>query len=143
MKLFSLSWNSSSKASKQRKYRANAPLHLKRKFLSAALSPEMKGKYGAKSLSLREGDSVKITRGEFRGISGKVNDVNLSQGIVYVDGAERLRKDGTKSFLPIAPSSLLIVEASFDDKRRAMQLSRKQGKQVKAEKPKAAPKGKK
>lgn len=125
MKAFSLSWKSSSKASKQRKFRLNAPLHLKRRFLSAALSPELKGRYGAKSMPVREGDTVRLIKGEFSGVSGKVNMVNLKQGTVYVDGAERVRKDGTKSFFPVTPSNLVISEALFEDKRRAAQALRR------------------
>lgn len=135
MKLFSLSWKSSSRAAKQRKYRRNAPLHLKRRLLSAQLSPEMKGKYGAKSIPVREGDSVKILKGEFRGVTGKVNSVNLKEGTVHVDGAERTRKDGTKSFFPIMPSSLMISEAPMEDKKRAAHISRKaRKKETKTEK---------
>ncbi len=127
MKPFSLSWKSSSKVSKQRKFRLNAPLHIKRRFLTAAVSAELKARYGAKAIPVREGDTVKLIKGEFRGVTGKINAVNLKKGTVYIDGVERVRKDGTKSYMPVMPSSLMISEASFEDRRRAASMSRKGG----------------
>ena len=125
MKTFSLNWKSSSDTSKQRKYRLNSPLHIKRDFMAAHLAPELRGRYNRRSLPLREGDTVRIMKGEFAGLSGKVNRVELKKGMVYVDGAERIRKDGTKSFFPLRPSSLLLIDLSVEDKRRAASLARK------------------
>lgn len=125
MKPFSLEWKSSGRASKQRKYRLNAPLHTKRRFMAAALSPELKARFGVGSVSVREGDAVKVMKGEFSGMAGKISRVNLKEGTVYVDGAGRVRKDGTKSFFPLQPSNLLVTEANVDDKRRAASLSKK------------------
>ena len=48
---FSKSWKSSKQPRKQRKYSANAPLHLKRKLLSVNLSKELRKKYGKRSTS--------------------------------------------------------------------------------------------
>ena len=141
MKTFSLNWKSSSDTSKQRKYRLNSPLHLKRDFMAAHLAPDLRGKYSTRSLSIREGDTVKVMKGEFAGLTGKINRVELKKGTVYIDGAERIRKDGTKSFFPLRPSSLLLVDLSIEDKRRAASLARKSKSAVAAEE-KTAPKSK-
>ena len=47
---YSPDWKSSKKPAKQRKYRANAPLHIKRKFMAAVLNKKLReahrnGKY--------------------------------------------------------------------------------------------------
>ena len=126
MKLFSLSWKSSKKASKQRKFRMNAPLHIKRSSLAAPLSKELARKYGTKTVSLREGDRAEVAKGEFSGITGNVNAVSLKKGVVFVDGVGRVRKDGTKSFFPLRPSNLSITELNIEDKRRVSSLARKQ-----------------
>ena len=133
MKLFSVAWKSSSKVSKQRKYRMNSALHVKRNFLAAPLAPDLKARYGTRNLTVREGDAVKIMKGEFRGVTGKINSVNLRKSTVYVDGAERVRKDGTKSFFPLRPSNLMLIEISVEDKKRAASLTRKDA--VKKSKP--------
>lgn len=124
MKLFSAAWKSSSRVSKQRKYRMNSALHMKRNFLAAPLAPDLKTRYSTRNLTVREGDTVKIMKGEFKGITGRINRVNLRKSTVYVDGAERVRKDGTKSFFPLRPSSLMLVEISVEDKKRAASLTR-------------------
>ena len=69
---FSGSWVKSKQPRKQRKYRYNAPLHIRQKFVGAHLSRELRKKYGKRSASLRKGDNVKIMRGQFRNKSGKV-----------------------------------------------------------------------
>lgn len=125
MKLFSASWKSSSRASKQRKYRANSPLHARRNLLAAPLAPDLKAKYGRRNLTVREGDTVRIMRGEFRGMTGKVSSVDAKGETVYVDGAGRIRKDGTKSFFPLRASSLMLTEISVEDKKRAASIVRK------------------
>ncbi len=126
MKLFSLSWKSSRKVAKQRKFRINAPLHIKRSLLAAPLAKDLARKYGTGTVSLRTGDSIRVAKGEFKGMIGKVNAVSLKKGTVSVDGAGRVRKDGTKSFSPLKPSNLLVTELNIEDKRRIASLTRKQ-----------------
>jgi large subunit ribosomal protein L24 len=58
-KKWSKTWKSSKQPRKQRKYRHNAPLHIKHKFLSASLSKDLKKKYNIRNISLRKGDRVK------------------------------------------------------------------------------------
>src|SRR5438094_756356 len=53
-----------------------APLHLISKQLGAPLSSELQEKYGRKSARVIEGDTVKVLRGEFKGIEGKVKKQN-------------------------------------------------------------------
>ena len=124
MKSFSLAWKSSSKASKQRKYRLNSPLHLKRKLIAAHAAPELSARYNITSVLLRKGDTVKIVKGDLRGTTGKVNNVNIRKGFIYVDGAERVRKDGTKSFRPLQPSNLIALELDVEDKQRLASLTK-------------------
>ncbi len=57
---FSKSWKSSKQPRKQRKYAANAPLHLKRKLLSVNLSKDLRKKYGKRNMMIRKEDVVKI-----------------------------------------------------------------------------------
>jgi large subunit ribosomal protein L24 len=123
--LFSKSWISSKQPRKQRKYRANAPLHLKRKFMGAHLSKELKEKHGKRSAAVRKDDKVKVMRGQFKGLVGKVERVDVKRCRVYIRGVELTKKDGTKSFRPIHPSNLLITELSLSDKKRAEALKRK------------------
>ncbi len=118
MKEFSKEWKSSSKPKKQVKYAANAPFHIRHKFMTAKVSDEMAKKHGLKRIAVRKGDKVKIARGQFRGKSGKVNRVDLSYIKIYVDGIDRNKTEGAKAFYPIHPSNVIITELNMEDKRR-------------------------
>lgn len=115
---FSTSWKSSKKPKKQRKYRYNAPLHIKQKFMGCHLSKELRKKHGKRSVPVRKGDKVKVLRGQFKGTIGKVDRVDLKKTRVYVTGIERTKKEGTKSFYPIHPSNIIIIDLNLDDKKR-------------------------
>ncbi len=115
---FSRSWISSSKPRKQVKYRENAPLHIKQKFVAAHLSSELKRKYHKRSVPLRTGDKVKIMRGDHKGKTGKILRVNLKKMLVYLEGFQASKIDGSKADLSFAPSNLMITELVLDDKRR-------------------------
>ncbi len=124
-KKFSLSWEGSKQRRKQRKYLANAPLHIQRRLISSHLSKTLKEKYNRRSLGLKKGDVVKIIRGIFKGKTGKVERINLKEKKIYVTNIHIFKKDGTKTFYPIHPSNLIIQELNLDDKKRQKVLDRK------------------
>ncbi len=132
-KQFSKYWKASKQPRKQRKYRAKAPLHIKRKFLSANLSKELRKKYQKRSFPIRKGDSVKIMRGSFKGKTGKINMVDLKRTRVSIEGLQRAKKDGTKVEVFFTPSNLQIKELNLDDKERIKSIERKLGKKAKVE----------
>ena len=123
-KEFSKSWKSSKQPRKQRKYRRNAPLHIKQKFMRSHLSKELRKKHGKRSFGLKKGDRVKIARGQFKKKEGKVESIDLKRERVYISGIEISKKDGTKATFPIHPSNLIITELSLDDKMRQKILNR-------------------
>lgn len=124
-KKFSIKWKSSTQPRKQKKFRFNAPLHIKNKFMSVHLSKELRAKYKRRNTTVRKGDTVKILRGQFKKKSGKVDKVDLKKTKVYIQGIEVSKKDGTKAFYPFQPSNLMIIELNLDDKKRAKSLERK------------------
>jgi large subunit ribosomal protein L24 len=115
---YSPQWVASVQPRKQRKFRANAPLHKKHKFLSAHLSSSLQEKYDKRSLPLRKGDEVLVMRGSFKKKKAKISSVNLKQGFAYLEGMQRTKKDGTKVNVPFSPSALLIQVLASDDKLR-------------------------
>jgi len=123
---FSTSWQSSSQPRKQRKYIANAPLHLRHKFLSANLSKELRKKYAKRSLPLRKGDEVLIMRGSFKKKKAKITEVNLVKSLVALENVQRQKKDGTKVNVFLHPSNLQIVTLTLDDKERLNTLNKKE-----------------
>lgn len=123
-KKFSTSWKSSKQPRKQRKYRYNAPLHIKQKFLRSQLSKDLRKKHGVRNFRVRKGDKVKVTVGQFKKHEGKVDRVNIKNSKVYIEGVEVVKKDGTKTTRPFNPSNLMITEINLDDKFRRKKIER-------------------
>lgn len=124
-KKFSTAWNSSKQVRKQRKYLANAPLHLKRKMMSANLNAELKKKYGKRSFPVRKGDEIKIMRGKFKGKKGKISEIQVMKMRVVIEGIQRKKNDGTKVNVFFNSSNLQIQKLNLDDKKRIKSLERK------------------
>jgi large subunit ribosomal protein L24 len=114
---------SSTQPRKQRKYLHNAPLNIKRKFLSINLSKRTREKYGIRSIKPRTGDKVKIMRGTFKSKSGQIEKIDTKNTRVYVSKIELTKKDGSKSKSPIHPSNMQITELNLSDKLRKSKLS--------------------
>ena len=114
----STSWNSSKQPRKQRKFRANAPLHIKHKFLSANLSKSLRAKHGKRSLPIRKDDEVLVMRGSFKKKKAKVISVEVKRNRVALENLQRTKKDGTKIQVYFNPSSLQIQTIGSSDKKR-------------------------
>ena len=89
------------------------------------LSEELRKKHGKRSIGLRKGDKVKILRGQFKKHEGKVERIDLRNTLVFVNGTESVKKDGTKKLLGMNPSNLMITELSLEDKSRQKIIERK------------------
>ena len=103
---------------KQRKALYTAPLHIRRKIMSANLSKELRADIGKRSLPIRVGDKVQVVRGDFKGHEGKVESVDAKRYKVTVEGVTLSKPDGNAVLLPIHPSNLMIIEADLKDERR-------------------------
>lgn len=109
------------KPGKNRKRRFNAPNHVRRKFLSAPLSPSLKIEYGARSMPVRRDDTVTITKGDRKLTEGKVIRVDSERSKIYIEGVTRNRMDGSMVQIPIRPENVMITRLELgDDKRRAI-----------------------
>jgi large subunit ribosomal protein L24 len=109
-KKFSTAWKASSQPRKQRKYRANAPLHLRKKFVSVSLSKSLKKNSEHRNIPVKKNDKVKIIRGKFKGKSGKVLSVDLKYSKIIVEGIQVTKQDGSKANIKMQPSNLQIIE---------------------------------
>jgi large subunit ribosomal protein L24 len=122
---FSTSWKKSKQPKKQRLYRYNAPLHIKRRFIRAHLSKELRLKYKRRSLGLKKGDKVKIVRGQFKKKEGNIERIDTKKQKLYINGIEIVKKDGTKVIYPINQSNVTITELNLEDRMRQKILERK------------------
>jgi large subunit ribosomal protein L24 len=127
------------KPSKQRKMVFQAPAHIRHKLLAAPLSAELKTSHGTKSLPVRSGDTVRVMRGDNKGVEGKITEVNRRKYKIYVEGLTREKVDGTTVFIPVHPSKVMITRLNLDDKWRKKILERKKAAAKEVEEVKAKP----
>jgi len=83
----------SKQPSKQRKQMYIAPLHKRRKKLTASLAPALAEVEGVKKLVVRKGDTVRILRGSFRGIEGEVSAVGYKSMKLTIEGVTFEKSD--------------------------------------------------
>lgn len=123
-KKFSKNWKSSKQPRKQRKYLANAPLHIRKKFVSMNLSKELRKNHDRRNISVKKGDTVKIMKGKFKGKQGKVTEVKLKLSKISVEGIQVKKQDNSKVNVRLEPSNLQIIELNLEDKKRFKRKSR-------------------
>jgi large subunit ribosomal protein L24 len=88
----------------------------------STLSPELREKQGRRSVRPRVGDTVKIVRGEFKDIEGKVTKVIPKYGVVNVEGVTREKIKGGTAPVPIHSSNLQVTGLVLEDKERKRKL---------------------
>ncbi len=121
-KKFSKSWKGSKEISKQRKYRKNAPLHIKKNFFNMHLNKELREKYSTRSVLGRKGDKAIVLRGQFRKKEGKISKVDYKHFKVYVEGIEKENADGSKSAYPFNASNLMLTQLDLSDNIRKKKI---------------------
>ena len=89
---------------------------------SSTLSKELREKYKRRSVRLRVGDSVRIVKGEFRGIEGKVTKVYAKDGTINVEGVTREKIAGGTAQVPLSASNIVIANLNVEDKLRKSRL---------------------
>ena len=117
----------------------NAANHLRSKQLGSTLSKELREKYGRRSARVVEGDSVRVMRGEFKGIDGKVTRVSPEKKGIAIEGIKREKLKGGSVDIFIDSSNVMITGLNLDDKWRQSKLEG-QKTEVIEEKPAEIPK---
>ena len=93
--------------------------------LSARLSDDLAKTHKTRHIPIRTGDSVRIMRGDFAGLEGKVERVEYSSGRIFVEGMTREKAAGISSKLPVHSSKVLLTNLNLSDKWRSGLLSEK------------------
>ncbi|MFW9918381.1 MAG: 50S ribosomal protein L24 [Candidatus Thorarchaeota archaeon] len=109
---------------KQRNLIHKSPIHSHKKMLKCRLDEFLREEYSMRSLVPKQGDLVRIMRGQFRDTEGKIVQVDYSKIRVYVDSATTTKSDGKEAQIPLHPSNLMLVKLELDDERKQI-LERK------------------
>ena len=105
----------------------------KSKQLSSPLSSDLKKKYSKNSVRVIEGDSVKIIRGEFKGVDGKVAKISVEKSSIAIEGVKKEKTKGDKFDVYVHSSNVIVTGLNSDDKWR---MSKLEGKKPSSSKPK-------
>ena len=111
--------------------------------LSSLLSENLRKKYGKKSVRVVEGDSVKVIRGEFTGVDGKVTKVSAANNGLTIEGVKKEKLKGEKYDVFIHTSNIEITGLNTDDKWRINKLDGKNVRSARPEPVKDEPKAEK
>lgn len=116
----------SSMPGKQRKRRAEAPLHKRQRMMSCHLDRSLTRQYDVRSIPVRKGDTVKILRGRegVRGTEAKVANVDLKNIKISVENVTSTKADGTQKALLIDPSNCVITKLDLSDPLRKKKLGK-------------------
>ena len=119
-------------------YRAS--LRTRSNQLGSALSKDLQKKYGKRSIRVIEGDTVKVVRGEYKDVDGKVAHVSTQANSVAIEGIKKEKGQGEKFDVLIHTSNVVVTGLNTDDSWRTAKLEGKQPKSIpkqpKEEKPK-------
>ena len=112
-----------------------ATFQTRSKQLGSALSKDLHKKYRKRSVRVVEGDSVKILRGEFKGVDGKVAKISTEKSSVAIEGVKKEKTKGDKFDVYIHTSNLLVTSLNTEDKWRIAKLENKDPRKQPKEKP--------
>ena len=112
---------------KQRKALFNYKNHQKSKLLTVRVADFVREEYGIKTLPLRVGDGVRITRGEFKDFEGEIIEITKKQR-AKIKEATFDKADGTQFHPAIHISKMVITKFTKEKKMdpwRARMIDRK------------------
>ena len=114
------------KPGKQRKARANAPLHTRHRMMACHLDRPLIKEYNVRSLPVKKGDTVKIVRGGegVKGVEAKVANVDLRYMKLTIENITIPKADGTQKVRPIEPSNCIITKLDLSDPLRKEKLAK-------------------
>lgn len=92
--------------------------HKRDKFLGANLSENLREQHSKRSMRVIKGDTVRILRGEYVGIEGKVEKVNTEKSTLSIEGVQREKIRGGNVKVQVHASNVQIISLNTDDDYR-------------------------
>ena len=92
--------------------------HKREKLLGANLSENLRKQHNKRSMRVIKGDTVRILRGEYVGVEGKVEKVNTERSTLSIEGVQREKIRGGKVKVQIHASNVQIISVNTDDDYR-------------------------
>jgi large subunit ribosomal protein L24 len=100
----------------------HVPKHLHDARICSTLIEDLRRQYNRRNARVIKGDTVKVMRGEYTGIEGKVEKVNTERGTLAIEGVQREKIKGGNVKVQIHASNVTIVGLNLQDKYRQAKL---------------------
>lgn len=100
------------------------PKHMTERMLRSPLSRALREKYGRRNVRVIAGDTIKVMRGEYSGIEGKVEKVNMKRGSLAIEGIQREKVRGGNVKVEINSTNVVVTDLDLDDKLRLAIIQR-------------------
>ena len=96
----------------------STPKHIRDKSICSTLTEDLREQYNRRSIRVIKGDTVRVMRGEYTGIEGKVEKVNTRRGTLSIEGVQREKVRGGNVKVQIHSSNVRVSGLNLDDKYR-------------------------
>ena len=98
------------------------PKHQRDKMVGAVLEDSLRIQYGRKNIRVIKGDSVRVMRGEYKGVEGKVEKLNMEHATFHIEGIQREKIRGGQVKVPIHSSNVMVISLNLNDNYRSRKL---------------------
>jgi large subunit ribosomal protein L24 len=102
------------------------------KQISAPLSKDLRKKYSRRSARIMVDDTVKVIRGEYKGITGKISKISTNNSSIAIEGNKKEKLKGDKIDVYIHSSNVVITSLNTNDKWRIKILEKKPKSKIKS-----------
>jgi len=107
------------------------------KQICASISKDLRKKYSRRSIRIMTDDTVKVMRGEYKGLTGKVTKISTETSGVAIEGNKKEKLKGEKIDVYIHSTNVIITALNTNDKWRVKILEKKPKSKIKSMKDEA------
>ena len=107
------------------------------KQICAPISKDLRKKYSRRSIRIMADDTVKVIRGEYKGLTGKVTKISTENSGVAIEGNKKEKLKGEKIDVYIHSTNMIITSLNTSDKWRVKILEKKPKSKIKSMKEEA------
>jgi large subunit ribosomal protein L24 len=98
----------------------NTTLNIKKhkldKHIRSPLSENLRSEYKKRNARVIKGDTVKVLRGEYKNVEGKVEKVKTGRSTLFIEGIQREASKGGKVKVQIHSSNVIITSFNLLEK---------------------------
>ena len=118
------------KVRNNQRYRASNQVISKQ--IAAPITKELRKKYSRRNARIMIDDTVKVIRGEYKGITGKVSKISTENNSIAIEGNKKEKLKGDKIDIYIHTTNVIITALNTDDKWRLKILEKKPKSKIKS-----------